>query len=88
MSRRKKTQKTQGSRIINTRTFALIFGIVFLVIGAGGFLPGLTDTTAAPDPTLTMRHGFGHELGLFPVNTIHNIVHIIFGLWGILAYKS
>lgn len=73
---------------MNTRTFALIFGIVFLVVGAGGFIPGLTDHTATPDPGLSMTHGYGHELGMFPINTLHNIVHIIFGIWGLLAYKS
>lgn len=72
---------------MNTRTFALIFGIVFLVIGASGFIPGLLQP-GVPDPDLTMTHGYGDALGLFPVNTIHNIVHIIFGIWGIMAYKS
>ena len=71
---------------MNTRTMALIVGIVFLVVGAGGFF--LIDRTAVPDAGLTMTHGFGHELGLFPVNTLHNIVHILFGLWGLLSYKS
>ena len=71
---------------MNTRTFALIFGIVFLIVGLGGFV--LIDTTATPDPGLTMRHGFGHELGTFPVNTIHNIIHILFGLWGIAASRG
>lgn len=73
---------------MNTRTMALIFGIVFLVIGAGGFIPGINDTTAVPKDGLTMTHGFGHELGLFPVNTLHNIVHLLFGLWGVLASRS
>ena len=72
---------------MNTRTFALIFGIVFLVIGAGGFIPGINQT-AVPDPALKMTDGFGHELGLFPVNILHNIVHLLFGIWGILAYRS
>ena len=71
---------------MNTRTMALIFGIVFLVVGAGGFF--LIDRNAVPDPALTMTHGFGHELGLFPVNTLHNIVHLLFGLWGVLASRS
>jgi hypothetical protein len=70
---------------MNTRTFALIFGLVFLVVGIGGFF--LTQP-ATPDPSLTMTHGFGHELGLFPVNTLHNIVHILFGLWGLAASRS
>lgn len=72
---------------MNTRTFALIFGIAFLLIGAGGFIPGLFQS-GVPDPDLTMTHGYGHALGLFPVNTLHNIVHLLFGVWGILAYRS
>jgi hypothetical protein len=35
-----------------------------------------------------MRHGYGNALGLFPVNTLHNIVHLLFGVWGLLAYRS
>jgi hypothetical protein len=31
---------------------------------------------------------YGQALGLFPVNVLHNLVHIIFGIWGLLAYKS
>jgi hypothetical protein len=73
---------------MNTRTFALIFGIVFLIVGAGGFIPGLTDHTATPHPDLTMTNGYGHELGMFPINILHNVVHILFGVWGLLAYRS
>jgi hypothetical protein len=72
---------------MNTRTFALIYGIVFLIVGIGGFIPGLT-TAATPDPALEMVHGYGHELGMFPVNTLHNIVHLLFGLWGLAASRS
>ena len=71
---------------MNTRTFAMIFGVVFLIVGVGGFF--LLDRTVAPDPELTMTHGFGHELGMFPVNTVHNIIHIVFGLWGLAASRS
>ena len=71
---------------MNTRTFAMIFGVVFLIVGVGGFI--LVDKTAVPDPGLTMTHGFGHELGLFPINTVHNVIHILFGLWGLAASRS
>ena len=27
-------------------------------------------------------------LGLFPVNTLHNAVHLLFGLWGLMASRS
>lgn len=72
---------------MNRRTFALIFGIVFLVIGAGGFVPGILQP-GVPEADLSMTHGYGHMFGLFPVNTPHNIVHLVFGLWGVAAYKS
>jgi hypothetical protein len=74
--------------MMNTRTFALIFGIVFLIVGAGGFVPGLTDHSAVPHSDLSMTQGFGHELGMFPINLLHNIVHLLFGIWGLIAYRS
>lgn len=76
---------------MNTRTMAMIFGVVFLIIGAGGFIPGLTmmDHAGHPaDADVTMRSMFGYELGLFPVNVLHNIVHILFGVWGLMAARS
>ena len=73
---------------MTTRTFALIFGIVFLIVGIGGFIPGLTDHAAQPHPDLRMTQGYGHELGLFPINVLHNIVHLLFGVWGLVASRS
>ena len=73
---------------MNTRNFALIFGVVFLIIGAGGFIPGLTDHSATPDPGLTVTSGYGHELGMFPINILHNLVHLLFGVGGLLASRS
>lgn len=73
---------------MSTRTFALIFGIAFLAIGVAGFIPGLTTAPHPMHPDIAVDAGYGQALGLFPVNVLHNIVHILFGLWGLLAYKS
>ncbi|HYD13128.1 MAG TPA: DUF4383 domain-containing protein [Allosphingosinicella sp.] len=73
---------------MSTRTFALIFGLVFLAVGALGFVPGMTHTPAAGSHNVTMTNGYGDLLGLFPVNVLHNAVHILFGLWGLLASRS
>jgi high-affinity Fe2+/Pb2+ permease len=27
-------------------------------------------------------------LGLFPVNVLHNVVHLLFGVWGLLAART
>ncbi len=53
------------------RTVALVFGIVFLLVGLLGFVPALTPG--------------GALLGLFMVNGVHSIVHLLFGVLGIAA---
>ena len=30
----------------------------------------------------------GKIFGLFPVNLLHNIVHLVFGIWGLAASRS
>jgi hypothetical protein len=72
---------------MSTRTFALLFGIVFLAVGVLGFVPGMTHP-AAGSHNVTMTNGYGDLLGMFPVNILHNIVHILFGLWGLAASRS
>ena len=60
---------------------ALVFGIVFLLFGVLGLLQaGGREMGADPAPALL--------LGLFPVNLLHNIVHLVFGIWGIAASRS
>lgn len=68
------------------RRFALVFGIVFLLVGAAGFIPGLTQPHTHPDVMVTA--GLGLVLGLFPVNVLHNAAHLLFGVWGLLASRS
>jgi hypothetical protein len=61
---------------------ALIIGIVFLLVGLLGLLvPGGTSMNA--DPQMA-----GRLFGLFPVNLLHNVIHLAFGVWGILASRS
>jgi hypothetical protein len=71
---------------VRIEPFARIFGIVFLIVGIGGFIPGLTPPHVHPG--LTVQAASGMELGLFPVNVLHNLVHIVFGVWGIAAGSS
>lgn len=70
---------------MTTRTFATIFGIVFLAIGAGGFVPIFVQP-AEGGAIANMDHGM--LFGMFPVNPLLNIVHILFGLWGLAASRS
>jgi hypothetical protein len=71
---------------VRIETFARIFGIVFLIVGIGGFIPGVTQPH--DHPNLAVEAASGMELGLFPVNALHNLVHVAFGIWGLLAARS
>jgi hypothetical protein len=73
---------------MDTRRFALIWGILFLVVLASSVVPGMLQPPAAGDPDMAMDAMYGRALGLFPVNLLHDGVHLIFGIWGILAYRS
>lgn len=54
---------------------AKIFGIVFLLIGVLGFVPGVTYD--------------GMLLGIFQVDMVHNLIHILTGLVALgAAYTS
>jgi hypothetical protein len=71
------------------KTMALIFGIVFILVGAAGFVPGLVHQPITPHQgTVMMHESAGNLLGIFPVNMLHNIVHLLFGIIGLAASRS
>ncbi|HEX6143885.1 MAG TPA: DUF4383 domain-containing protein [Geminicoccaceae bacterium] len=72
---------------MSTRYFALAYGIVFLLVGIAGFVPGLV-TPPQPTADVAADTGFGRLFGLFPVNLWHNLVHVAFGIWGLAAYRT
>lgn len=73
---------------MNTRKFALIWGIVFLGLAATGLIPGLLQSPHAGDPDLAVDAMHGRALGIFPVNILHTLVHAAFGIWGLMASRS
>ncbi len=64
---------------------AMLFGIVFLVVGVLGFIPGITTDY----DNLTVFDDEGAKLlGIFGVNILENIAHLLFGVLGVLAARS
>ena len=66
----------------NIRTAALAFGVVLLVVGIVGFIPGIT---ADADRLGVFGDVAARLLGLFGVNWLENLTHILFGIVGIAA---
>jgi hypothetical protein len=73
---------------MNIRTFALIYGIVFAAVGIAGFIPGLVTPHDPVEHALTVDEGAGDLFGLFPINMLHNLVHLAFGVWGLAVYRN
>jgi hypothetical protein len=70
----------------NMQKAALAVGAVFLLVGILGFIPGITTNY----DTMTFA---GHEsgaalLGIFNVSILHNIVHLLFGVAGVLMART
>lgn len=65
------------------RTVAAAFGVIYVLMGLFGFIqsePFVTDSTQGLDSAT------GSVLGLFPINALHNIVHLLLG--AILVYGA
>jgi hypothetical protein len=61
-------------------------GVVFLVVGAAGFIPGLTTN-------YDQLSFAGHEseamlFGVFQVSILHNIVHLLYGVAGLALART
>jgi hypothetical protein len=53
------------------KKIAVIFGVVFLIVGICGFIPALVPN--------------GHLLGIFHVNAAHNLIHLATGTVAVLV---
>lgn len=60
---------------------ALAYGIIFVLVGVAGFIPGLTTNVGS------MQFGGHHSeamlMGIFQVSILHNLVHLLYGIAGI-----
>lgn len=65
---------------------ALTVGIVFLLVGILGFIPGVTTNI---DQLMFAGHGSGAMLlGVFQVSVLHNFVHLLFGVVGVAVARA
>lgn len=73
---------------MSVRTFAMVLGVAFLLVGILGFVPAALTNRGAGDHVLHVRAFEGYLLGLFHVNVLHSAVHLLFGVMGILMSRS
>jgi len=70
------------------RIFAMLTGILYLAVGLMGFLPGFVspaDVVPVVANRIGVDAGYGYLMGIFPINSLHNVVHLLVGIGGIAA---
>jgi hypothetical protein len=60
--------------------------LVFLLVGVLGFVPGVT--TRYDQLTFAGPMSGAELLGLFSVSVLHNLVHLLFGVVGLVAART
>src|SRR4051794_37196115 len=65
------------------RLAAGTFGIVFLLVGILGFVPGIT--THYDDLSLAGHMSDAKLVGIFQVSILHNLIHVAYGVVGLLV---
>lgn len=78
-----RTERTSRSPV---QTAALVSGALFLLVGVLGFVPGVTSDYDSLQVA-------GHEshamlLGIFQVSVLHNAVHLLFGVAGLVTART
>jgi hypothetical protein len=65
---------------------ALVVGAVFLLVGIAGFIPGIT--TNYSELSFAGHHSSAMLLGIFAVSVLHNLVHLAFGVAGVVMSRT
>ncbi len=69
--------------MLSIQRVATVSGIIFVAVSVLGFL-----ATGSMNAMMSMGGSSTMLLGVFPVNVLHNAVHLAFGVWGIWAGRS
>jgi hypothetical protein len=84
---------TTGTRRLGTTTArtpvqmaSAAVGAVFLVVGIAGFIPGITAHYG--DMTFAGHDSGAKLLGIFMVSVLHNVVHLLFGVAGLVLART
>jgi Domain of unknown function (DUF4383) len=68
------------------QTAAAVVGIVFVLVGILGFVPGVT--THYGDLSFAGHDSGAKLLGTFQVSVLHNLFHLLFGIVGLVLART
>jgi hypothetical protein len=77
---------TQDATRTAVQKASLAVGAAFLLVGILGFIPGITANY--DQLSFASHHSEALLLGIFQVSVLHNIVHLLFGVAGLVLARS
>ncbi|RJU03027.1 DUF4383 domain-containing protein [Arthrobacter frigidicola] len=80
------SQHTRTTSKTAVQKAAQAVGAVFLLVGLLGFVPGITSQF--DQLAFAGHHSGALLLGLFQVSVLHNVVHLLFGVAGIMLART
>lgn len=80
------TASARGRAMTPVQKAALAMGAVFLLVGILGFVPGITANF--DQLTFAGHHSEAALLGVFNVSILHNVVHLLFGVAGVVLART
>jgi hypothetical protein len=73
-------------RLAPVQIAAYVVGVAFLLPGVLGFIPGITTNYEMLD--FAGHHSGAKLLGIFGISVLHNIVHLAFGIAGLVFART
>ena len=84
-----RTRRFRRAKLVAAQGAAVAVAAVFLIIGVAGFAPGLTTRTDLLQWYGHHPNGPGAQLfGLFDVSVAHNLLHLGFGVAGLVLART
>lgn len=72
---------------MTARTYCALCGALYLALGIAGFVPPLWDRPPS-GPPLTIRVFHASLFGVFTVNIILSMMHLVIGLWASMSANN
>ncbi len=72
---------------MTARTFAALCGALYIALGIAGFVPALWERPAGGGP-LSVQVFYASLFGIFFVNIILSMMHLVIGLWAAMSANN
>jgi hypothetical protein len=71
---------------MTARTFAALCGVLYLGLGVAGFVPAFWERSSGPP--LSIKVFQASLFGIFAVNIIMSMMHLVLGLWAAMSANN